>query len=153
MGWSQPNGKPRIILKGKLNYAVWVPACLFELRAEKAGRALEMDEVEDPQSLTEEQQRKAINTFIARTEALPTDGQFSDALIAANKGKWLAAAETKYEKWYELNEKAMGVIYSLCESLQRKRLRKINGLDLRRPTRSKGSLLPTIYYHNLTNTL
>jgi transposase InsO family protein len=115
MGWSQPNGKPRIILKGKSNYAVWVPACLFELRAEKAGRALEMDEVEDPQSLTEEQQRKAINTFIARTEALPTDGQFSDALIAANKGKWLAAAETKYEKWYELNEKAMGVIYSLCD--------------------------------------
>ena len=108
------NGRPRTILKGKSNYAVWVPACQMELRTEECFEALSADPLVNPTTIDDATTRQCISEWLATREEVPTGG-FTIQKTTANKAKWLAEAKSEYKAYCTLNDKALGVIYNLCD--------------------------------------
>ncbi|OAP54758.1 hypothetical protein AYL99_11206 [Fonsecaea erecta] len=98
---------------GKSNYAVWLPACEMELRAQECYGAVSRPPVVDPHTLNTLERAARIADWLATRETRPKEG-FSEDVLMANYGQWRALEDAKFEKWEDLNSKAQSVIYNLC---------------------------------------
>ncbi|OQV11365.1 Integrase core domain-containing protein isoform 2 [Cladophialophora immunda] len=112
MGGSN-NRKNRLILQGKSNYAVWLPACEMELRAQECYTAISRPVVVNPETLDTKAKAKATSDFLARKQPRPEKG-FDIPTLDANYDQWLGQEIERFEKWEIVNSKAQGVIYNLC---------------------------------------
>ena len=85
MGGHNAN-RPRTLLKGKSNYAIWVPACQMELRTEECLKALTVTPKVDPNNLFPSEVNDRASKWLARREELSDNG-FSTQKITANRAK------------------------------------------------------------------
>ena len=86
----------------------------MELRSEECVDALTETPVVNPTTLDDDQVKERINEWLSQREEVPATG-FSSQKINANKAKWLAEAKSEYKTYSNLNDKALGVIYNLCD--------------------------------------
>ena len=86
MGGSNHNNRPRTILKGKANYAVWVPTYQIELRQEECFEALSADLIDDPTAVDDTTTKRLIEEWLSAREEVPAGG-FSAQKITANRAK------------------------------------------------------------------
>ena len=108
------NSRPRTILKGKSNYPTWVPSCKMELRSEECLKALTEEEKRNPATLSADEITRQVTDWLSAREEVPDNG-FSTQKINANRAKWRAEAKAEYDAYSNLNDKALGIIYNLCD--------------------------------------
>src|SRR5690349_15810454 len=106
--------RPKTLLKGKSNYAVWTTACRMELHAEDAIKALDKTPPVNPDEVPDERRDILVAEWLDTREE-PPDGGWSIQKVTKNRAQWKVAAEEAYDKWSTLNSKALGIIYNLCE--------------------------------------
>ena len=112
--WKEKTGNTRILLKGKANYTQWVPACKMELRGEDVIHIITDPVIEDPESLSQEKKDVLVTIWLSEREETPEDG-WSSQKVKSNRLKWLKEQKDAYKVWSTANNKALAIIYNLCE--------------------------------------
>ena len=112
--WKEKTGNTRILLKGKINYTQWVPACKMELRGEDVLQMIADPVIKDPESLSQGEQDALVIKWLSEQEEIPENG-WSTQKIKSNRLKWLKEQKDVYKVWSTANNKALAIIYNLCE--------------------------------------
>jgi hypothetical protein len=101
-------------LKGKVNYTTWVPGVMMELRKDKVVKLISQAKPISPEEIEESAVVDKVKEWLAETNEVPEAG-FSTAKVNGNKALWRKSAQDKYDKWMELNDVALEIIYSNCD--------------------------------------
>jgi hypothetical protein len=102
-------------LKGKLNYPTWKTAIMMNLRANQVANAITQDPPVNPADLTDAELVEKIKEWLAENNEIPETG-FSAAKVNGNKAVYKKSAEKEYNDFIKMNDIALELIYSSCES-------------------------------------
>ncbi|KIX00174.1 uncharacterized protein Z518_10311 [Rhinocladiella mackenziei CBS 650.93] len=103
--------------QSRSNYEQWVLACKEELQSEGVIDGLTQEAPIDPDSISDNDELDShVKAWLLDYEEEPQGG-FSGQRIVANRNKWKAAARIKYKEWARLNNKALVIIYHLCDKV------------------------------------